>query len=91
MPTVPATKAKSFLNRLKDYAIGQLQANAPAVINIGLGLATGVINRLPVPSQVKGLIKGVASAVGTVALRDAVTPATPETSSVQRALARARS
>jgi hypothetical protein len=81
-------KPKNFLGRLGDYALEQLAANAPALINAGLALTNGVINRLPIPPQGKGLIKGVVGAVGTVALRDAVTPARADTSAVQRAVQR---
>lgn len=88
MTTAP--KGPSFLKKLQAYALEQLAANSPALINAGLALTNGVINRLPLPPQAKGLVKGVIGAVGTVALRDAVTPAKPEVSAVQAALARAR-
>jgi hypothetical protein len=81
---VTATPAPSFLTRLRDYALGQLAANAPVLINAGLALTNGVINRLPIPPQGKGLVKGVVAAIATVATRSAVTPADPSKSAVQQ-------
>jgi hypothetical protein len=64
----------SFLKQLAGYGTAQLKANPVAVLNIGVGLTNGLLNKIPLPPQAKGLLKGVIAAVATVAIRNAVTP-----------------
>lgn len=78
-----------ILKTLAGYALGQVANNLPTILTV-VGTATGgLIDRTPIPTPAKKLLKGAAAGVLMVIAHNGSSPAKPGESAVQKLLHRA--
>jgi hypothetical protein len=68
------------------YALGQVAGNLPTILTVGGTLIGGGIDKIPIPSPAKKLLKGAVAGTLLVIAHNGSSPANPADSAVQKAL-----
>lgn len=75
-----------LLKSLGTYALGQVANNLPAILTVGGTVIGGLIDKVPIPSPAKSLLKGAVGGTLLVIAHNGSSPAPPASSAIQKAL-----